>query len=121
MSCPCFSCKEAMSHTTTKCPYCFKMMQEIYSEPGWQECRTCSFLYTHDFNGLHQTFICRVGDLVCYLNLYPDIEKSVLRVDKEPIYSNLINNLTEIRINHCMKNITPQNVIDKIKLILLYQ
>lgn len=115
-----------MSHTITKCPHCSQMMR--VNNAIWQYCSPCGFWSTYDDgsgNGWHFKYECYVGDWACALNLYPDDDKSVITaIHKKFMNSNLDDHehpATRIPINHCIKNITPQNVIDKIKLILLYQ
>lgn len=104
------------------CPFCKEVLEE---DDRWLVCNTCGvdFVYSA-LTGLHIKFDRTVGHWEWALNLYPDDNRTVLTAfhslqPGEDWHDN--DSYSRIEIAYCMTNITPNNVIDKIKLIMVWQ
>lgn len=114
-----------MTRTSTivKCPYCLNFMEE---DGAWWDCERCGYDYNYsDTKGPHHKFEYVLGDWCCALNVYPDLNKTVLTAfhtsygltDDDTAHE---HGHTHIEIPHAMDDITPDKVADKIKLILMF-
>jgi len=112
-----------MTHTVAACPHCEKPLKACGS---WEECKTCyvSFVYEGS-RGLHIKWERIIGEWFIALNLYPETDETVLLAyhtkglnSDDPLDD---SGYSEVRLDHCMTNITPQNCLDKIKLLLVWQ
>ena len=107
----------------TECPYCLK---PIFWDGKWTECKMCNVSFIQDGGrGLHIKWERDIGHLSVALNLFPDINRTILSVydDQYPVddTSQLGGKLTELKLDHCMDGVTNENCIDKIKLLLVWQ
>lgn len=106
-----------------KCHYC---QQECQEDGDWQECLSCRVCYIRgETRGLHIKWEREIGNWACALNLYPEDNSTVLTAFREDYISsddlNYESGHTEIRLNHCMKNVNQYNCVDKMKLLLMFQ
>jgi hypothetical protein len=109
-----------MSHTYSLCQYCHSPLQQ---DGGWQTCSTCQVdYYQHDTDGLHIKWWRDIGHLSIALNLFPEANKTLLWVyDQSHNYVDDPKAVTQIEIPYCVQNVTPENCLDKIKLLLTFQ
>lgn len=111
------------------CPYC---QRPLIIDGRWSECNKCrvSFAQWDDTPGLHikwerEIYLDNGYYWVIALNLYPEANRTILTA----FHSNYIASdnpsddlgHTEIKLDHCMTNITPDNCLDKIKFLLVWQ
>lgn len=116
-----------MTYTAIKpiCTYCKKPLDE---DGRWFQCNEgCGVCYVYQDDGsLHIKFEREIGDWAIALNLYPVQNKTVLTAF-HTTYGLQSDNVdedkgrTHIEIPHCMRDVvTPENCLDKIKLILMF-
>lgn len=92
----------------------------------WWDCENgCRYDYNYtDDRGYHHKFEAELGDWFCALNLYPEQNKTVVTAfHKDYLAVDHIDSNTghtEISISYCMTSVTPQNVKEKLKLILMF-
>lgn len=105
------------------CQFCDKPL--ILIGGNWKECKYCQVSYYQgEYRGLHIKWERQIGDWGVALNLYPDVNKTVLVAHNNKLLLDIPPkdyNFTEIKLNHCMTNITPNNCLDKMKLLLVWQ
>ena len=113
-----------MTRTVCLCPHC---KQPMKTDGDWDECETCHVGYVYgELNGHHIKWEREIGAWAIALNLYPDVNRTVLTafnttygLNQDDIYDE--SGHTEIKLDHCMTNVTPENCLDKIKLLLVWQ
>lgn len=100
------------------CQFC---QNELTQDGPAMECKTCDVTYFKDrIEGQHIKWERTIGDFSWALNIYPDTNHSSLMGFRcADVYdSNLV--LTQISIDHAVQNVNPDNVVDKIKHILVF-
>lgn len=106
----------AMAH----CPFCH---YDLRGDGEWLVCLTCEVDFSwHDTDGFHIKFDRTIKTWETALNLYPEANKTILTTyDSRQLSSDdlLEHNSTRVEIAYCMTNITPQNVVEKVKLIMV--
>ena len=112
-----------MSYTRAlaPCQYC-KLPLKIAG--GWKECTTCYVNFCPNTeSGIHIKWEREVGEWYVALNLYPDIDKTVLVAhNKYHDFPELTDEKqTRIELPTCMRDITPENCVTKMKFLLLWQ
>lgn len=103
------------------CLYC---KEKCMMDGQWWDCYRCEVYYTQsDTNGFHIKFERSIKDWEMALNLYPDKDFTVLTGIHHGFGMTVHPDKghTEIRLNHCMKNVNQHNALDKIKLMLVFQ
>jgi hypothetical protein len=79
----------------------------------------------NDGEGLHIKWERDIGHLSIALNLYPELNRTILSVyDVEHPCdpdTSLGGKLTEIVLDHCMTGVNKDNCVDKIKLLLVWR
>jgi hypothetical protein len=106
-----------------RCPHCEQFMDE---DGNWSVCNPCGYNYVYsDSKGPHHKFEATLGDWACAVNVYPDLNKTVLTayhssygIDSDDVSHD--HGHTHIELPHAMNDLTPDKVIDKIKLILMF-
>lgn len=118
-----------MSHTqpTSLCAFC---QQPCVPAKDWLNCESCDVAFIYTREGLCIQFSLTIGEWDYALNLYPDADKTVL-VGFHKIYGitgsspksgvAFDRGNTWIELKHSMVGVTPQNVADKVKMMLVFQ
>jgi hypothetical protein len=92
----------------------------------WWDCDPCGYCFTHlKDRGTHHKFELVLGDWCCALNIYSDLNVTVLTAfhttygltDTDTSHD---HGFARIEIPYAMKGITPTNLPDKIKLIMVF-
>lgn len=97
------------------CQFCSNKVTEF--EDGYR-CYICDFSISHE-HGTHIKWQRELGSWSWALNIYPNDNKSVL-------WGSMIDCKSEVKIKtikipYTVKSVTPDNVIQKIKTILIFQ
>lgn len=102
------------------CPYCHEVLE---ADDRWWVCHTCGVDFVYSTRtGLHIKFDRTIGNWETALNLYPEDNRTVLTAfSSQYLSGDSSSGNTRVEIPHCMTNITPHNVVDKMKLIMVWQ
>ena len=103
-----------------KCPFCSgKFCIRQSGKYGWRQCTTClvSFVRLADV-GTHIKFELGIDDWMVALNLYPEANTCVLTAYHS---EGSLENSTRIEMDYCPTDITPANVKEKAKFMLVWQ
>jgi len=112
-----------MKHSQTNglCLYC---KQPLHVVGYWEDCKICGVSFDDEF---HIKWERRIGKSQVVLNLYsyPNLNRTVLSAITDDYLSNIHPDIdsagrTEIILDYCMKNVTPENVVEKMKLLLIF-
>lgn len=105
-----------------RCPHCEQIME---ADGNWSVCEPCGYNYVYGTYGPHHKFEATLGDWACAINVYPDLNETILTayhasygIDSDDTSNN--HGHTRVRIPHAMNDLTPDKVLDKIKLILMF-
>jgi hypothetical protein len=108
-----------------KCYFCNNPYLHYSDNFGyWQDCKICGVSFDDEF---HIRWERRIGKSQVVLNLYSyhNLNKTVLSAITDDYLSNIHPDIdsagrTEIILDYCMKNVTPENVVEKMKLLLIF-
>lgn len=102
------------------CPFC---NQDLEVDGSWIVCEPCGVDFVfHDSTGFHIKFDRTIGKYKAALNLYPEANITLLTAfDVEASDNDPDNGYSQIKITYCMTNVTPNNVLDKMKLLMVWQ
>jgi|SRR5271166_1306614 len=104
--------------------HCLHCRQPLEKEGDWFNCTQCGVNFCLNGNYLHIKWERQIGDWYVALNLYPDGNRTVLCAHhKKYLDSNNLadSDYTRIVVEHCMTNITAENCVAKMKLLLIWQ
>ncbi len=108
-----------MSHTatTSRCRFC---KEPMVVNGLWLICKPCGVDFTWASEELHIKFDREWNDWYLALNLYPEQNRMVLGVFRINSDSEAVE-YRRIVLEDCMADVTPQNCLDKMKLIMVFQ
>lgn len=89
-------------------------------------CQDCDVKFSNTrSSGMHIRWDRQIGDWWYYLNLYPDINKTIIMGFHSSIlkegWSRWSHNKYTIELDYCLKNVNSDNCIEKIKFLLTFQ
>jgi hypothetical protein len=115
------------------CEFCnkqIKVKDYFAGDCGSFVCNDCGVTWQSDIeDGIQVKFDRRIDNGVRYcLSLYPERNKTVLIIampnpNTDPWSYSTVTRYTydEIELKECMEGVTPQNILDKIKMILIFR
>jgi hypothetical protein len=100
------------------CPHC---QNPLTKDGPAMECSTCQVAFFHDkIDGQHIKWERTINNFDWALNIYPETNhSSLMGFRSSPVHDGDLV-LTQIKIDCAIQNVTPDNVVDKIKHILLF-
>jgi hypothetical protein len=102
----------------TNCTFC---QQPFIKDNLWLHCKTCNVSYYADrIQGIHIKWERTIGDFSWALNIYPDANRSALMGFRASTVHDSDLILKQFQIDHAIQNVNPDNVVDKIKHILIF-
>lgn len=105
--------------TIVRCQYCNHFLKQ---DGAWQFCDVCDVNYRYNgWGDLHIRWDRKINDWDVALNLYPHDNKTILTAFHSSYMDHSDQGHTHIELPYCMQNVNPDNCLDKMRLLLVFQ